>query len=265
MKTRMTSTISACLTMMCLIATVLPTDAEAAERTVRLTNGEWQPYMSEHIPHYGMGSHLVTDAFKMVDVAVEYGFFPWKRAYTISKNGKWEGSVGWAYNEDRAAAFYYSDPVFPSSNAFFHLKGSAFDWETMDDMKDIKIGATLEYIYGDEFAAAANSKLINPEYVASDELNLKKLLNGRIDVFVGNVLVTYAQIRDTFSEQEALEFTHHRKVLSSIDLHLILTRANPDSKQLIDVFNDGLRQLRDSGRYEKIITDALTGKYEKAR
>lgn len=122
----------------------------------------------------------------------------------------------------------------------------------------------MEYFYGDDFAAAEGAGVINPEYVANDELNLKKLLKGRIQVFTGEVMVTYAQIRDTFSAQEAAAFTHHLKLLDSRDQHLLLTKANPDSERLIEVFNQGLKQLKESGRYDEIIADALAGKYAKS-
>ncbi len=50
-----------------------------AAETIRLTNGEWQPYLSKDAPHHGFASHIVTEAFALVGVEVEYGFFPWKR------------------------------------------------------------------------------------------------------------------------------------------------------------------------------------------
>jgi len=219
--------------------------------------------MSEHVPHYGMGSHIVTEAFAVMGVEVEYGFFPWKRAYDVAKRGTWDGTVGWSFSDERGEAFFFSDPIFPSTFALFHLKDFSFDWNSMEDLKDMKIGVTMEYFYGDEFVAAEKAGVIHPEYVASDELNLKKLFKGRVQVFVGDIMVTYDQIRDTFSAQEVAAFTHHPKVLLSRDLHLLLTKANPDSERLIDIFNRGLKQLKESGRYNQIIADALAGKYVK--
>ena len=45
--------------------------------TIRLTNGEWQPYLSQDVAHHGFASHVVTEAFAQVGVDVEFGFFPW--------------------------------------------------------------------------------------------------------------------------------------------------------------------------------------------
>jgi len=70
-------------------------DARAAE-TIRLTNGEWQPFLSKDAPHHGFASHIVTAAFALVGVEVEYGFFPWKRSFKLAKEGTWDGSVVWS-------------------------------------------------------------------------------------------------------------------------------------------------------------------------
>ncbi len=53
-------------------------EAQAAE-TIRLANGEWHSFLSKGAPHHGFASHIVTDAFALVGVEVEYGFFPWSR------------------------------------------------------------------------------------------------------------------------------------------------------------------------------------------
>ena len=246
--------------LLCLA--IAMTQAASAGETIRVTNGEWPPYLSEHLAHYGVSSHIVAEAFALVDVEVEYGFFPWKRSFTLAKNGeKWDGSAVWYFSEERARHFHFSDAVTHVEIAFFHLNYASFDWETMEDLKDRKIGATLEYFYGAEFKDAIDAKIIRPEWAASDELNLRKLLKGRIDVFPGAVLVTYTQIRNTFGEEDAARFEHHPKLIRSTALHLILAKANPDNERFVELFNRGLRLLKESGRYDEIVADGIAGKY----
>ncbi len=72
----------------CLVASwilILGCGQAAAQtsKTIRLTNGEWQPYLSKDTPHRGFASHIVIEAFALVGVEVEYGFFPWKRSFKI--------------------------------------------------------------------------------------------------------------------------------------------------------------------------------------
>jgi len=233
--------------------------------TIRLTNGEWQPYLSKDTPHYGFASHIVTEAFELVGVEVEYGFFPWKRSYKIAKEGTWDGTVVWVDSDERREHFLYSDAVVPQTNRFFHLKSFDFDWNSYEDLTDVKIGATLEYAYSKEFDAAEAAGIIKTRRVPSDETNLKMLLKGRIDVFPGETMVTYAQIRDTFSQEDAGLFTHHPKAINEDPMYLLLSKQVEGNEAMLDLFNEGLKRLKESGLYDQIIADALAGKYAKPK
>ena len=57
--------ISICLAVALLISWSPGALAESA-KTIRLTNGEWQPYLSKDVPHHGFASHVVTEAFAQV-------------------------------------------------------------------------------------------------------------------------------------------------------------------------------------------------------
>jgi ABC-type amino acid transport substrate-binding protein len=48
----------------------------------------------------------------------------------------------------------------------------------------------------------------------------------------------------------------------------LLSRTNkdvPGNEHMRDLFNEGLKQLKESGRYDQIIADALAGKYAKPK
>lgn len=243
----------------------LPAPEAQTRETIRLTNGEWQPYLSKDVPHYGIASHIITEAFAQVGVEVEYGFFPWSRAMKLAKEGSWDGSAVWGDSEERRESFFFSDPVIDSSWAFFHLASTDFDWSDYEDLSDLKVGGTVEYYYSDEFEAAEEAGVIQVIRGRSDEVGLTNLLKGRIDVFPGEVMVTYAQIRDTFTSEEASLFVHHPKRIEDKPLHLLFSRKVADSESMRDRFNDGLAVLRESGRYDQFFADAMAGKYVKAQ
>ena len=167
----------------------------------------------------------------------------------------------WLDSTERREFFHYSDAVVPSKVAFFHLKGSDFDWKGFEDLKDVLVGGTLKYAYGDEFDAAEKAGLIKTDRAQTDELGLKKLLKGRIKVFPGEIMVTYAQIRDVLSPDKAALLTHHPRLIHEQPQYLLLSKKIAGNEAVRDLFNDGLKQLKASGRYDQIIADALAGKY----
>ncbi len=225
--------------------------------TIRLTTGKWQPYTSKNAPHYGFASHIVTEAFALAGVEVEYGFFPWKRAMKLARAGKWDGSIIWYETEQRRADFFYSDPIAPTRNSFFHLKSYQFDWNGFEDLKDVRVGGTSEYSYGTAFDAAEKAGIFRTHRAISDEVGLTNLLKGRVDVFPGELLVTYEQIRGTFSEEDAALFTHHPKHIGREPLYLLLSKKVSGNERMRDLFNEGLQRLKESGKFDQIIADGL--------
>ena len=160
--------------------------------TIRITNGEWQPFLSKDVPHHGFASHIVTEAFALVGVEVEYGFFPWSRAMKLARDGIWDGTAVWGTSEKRLQKFHFTDVVVPSTYVFFHLKTTAFDWDDYDDLGDLKVGGTVEYSYSNAFEAAEAAGVFRTIRGRSDEVSLKNLLKRRLDVFPGEPPVTSA-------------------------------------------------------------------------
>ncbi len=227
-----------------------------AEEKIRITNGEWPPYLSESLPHYGVVSRIVTEAFALEGIQVEYGFFPWKRSFVLAEIGEWDGSAVWLHSPEREAAFFLSDPVIDSNYVFFHLKSYAFDWSTVADLQKIKIGGTLEYNYGEAFEIAEKKGLIRVERIPKDEQNLMKLLNHRIEIFPLDIYVGYSMLRKNFQPNEVQQFTHHDRPLRSDPLYLLLTRKNPHNAQMMIKFNRGLKKLREEGKIKQYLQEA---------
>ncbi len=90
-------------------------------------------------------------------------------------------------------------------------------------------------------------------------------LKGRIEAFPGEVMVTYTQIRDTFSQEDAALFTHHPKAINQDPMYLLLSKKVAGNGEMRDLFNEGLKRLKESGQYDQIIADALAGKYAKPK
>ncbi|MDM8516805.1 transporter substrate-binding domain-containing protein [Desulfobacterales bacterium HSG16] len=235
-----------------------------AGETIRLTNGEWPPYMSETLQYGGTASRIVTEAFALEGVTVQYGWFPWKRGFIYAQKGKWDGSIGWKKTEDRKKFFHFSKPLFEGKTVFFHLKSFDFDWNTIDDLKIFRIGGTLGYGgYGEAFAQAEKDKLINVERIPRDEQNFRKLLFKRIMLFPLDLNVGYAILNQHFAPDEIEKITYHSKPLVSNLYHLILSKKVERNGRMMELFSEGLKQLKASGKYDQFLEESKSGDYSK--
>lgn len=244
------SSIKKILMTLSLIVIVISSDCIAHE-TIRISTGEFPPYLSENLKDNGIGLRIIREAFALEGIKVEYGFFPWKRSYKLAKQGEWDATATWGYNAEREKNFYFSDPLYPAISAFFHLKSFKFDWKHLSNLKGLTIGATETYAYTPEFLAAIENKSLNVELISSDELNFRKLLKGRIDIFPLNIDAAHALLDNNFTKQERDLITFHPLELYRIQTHLLFSNKVTRNVRMLAAFNKGLKRLKESGQFSE--------------
>ena len=153
--------------------------------------------------------------------------------------GEWDGVVGFETNSEREPYFYASDDLWVAPWVFFHLKTFSFGWETIDDLKGIKIGGTLEYMYTPEFLRAERSGILTIERAPTDQMGFKKLQAGRIELFPQIVAIGYHQLQEMFDPKTVKLFTHHPKPFGMHIEQLLLSKKHKRSRHLVQLFNRG--------------------------
>lgn len=232
-----------------------------SEEVIRLTSGEWTPYLSENLKQYGFISHIVTEAFALEGIKVEYIFLPWKRSYQDALLGEYDGSVIWSRNPERENDFYFSDVVFEGQSVFFHLKEYAFDWNSRDDLVGEHVGGTLGYKYALLEALEKNDK-IKLYRVATDKQSFSMLLHKRIQILQLDKEAGYDLLQEHFDAEKIQLITHHTKPVINDDYHLILSKKNDKNMRFLSLFNKGLKRLKESGKYYQYINASRLGEYK---
>ncbi len=222
--------------------------------TLRITNGEWPPFTSQNLPHGGPLSRIVSEAFKEVGITVEYGYFPWKRAYDYARRGAWDGSVGWARNSAHQKDFVMSEPVIHVDKVLFYRKAAPIGWLRVEDLARWRLGATGGYSYGDEWDSAVRNGVLRVEAVTLDIQSLRKLLENRLDAVAMDLDVGLYLLRTALPPHQADQITYHPRHLSRTPISVALSRQSPASLALIERFNRGLAALRSSGKLDDYLT-----------
>ncbi len=236
-----------------LLASLFHNNLWAQSQTVRISTGEWAPYVSESMEHYGIAPQIITAAFGKVGIKTEYQFFPWTRAMKEAEDQKVDLTGIWYFNDERSKKFHYSDDLVSSANIFFYNKENPFNWANFESFPKSKIGVTRGYSYSAQFDSAAEAGLVNVEKTGSDELNFRKLLRGRIDAFVMAELVGYDMLKTKFESSEREKLGVHPVKVSSAPLHLLSEKNNAKGRAFIKLFNKGLEMLEQSGELDAIL------------
>ncbi|MBU6953063.1 ABC transporter substrate-binding protein [Hahella sp. HN01] len=236
--------------------------APVASETLTVATGDWPPYVSPQLKHYGVTARIVKEAFEAAGDKVVFQFFPWKRTLLMSEEGLADASFPWSHKPEREAHHYYSDSIGRYGYVFFHLKTTSFEWRELSDLRSLKVGGTNSYNYGEDFVSASKDGLFEIEWVHSDELNWRKLLAGRLDIFPSDVEAGYAELRDLFPAEQANRVTHHPHPLKPLTtMHLLFSMEKPESVERLKRFNAGLQQLHAEGKIEQYLRESREGQY----
>ena len=229
--------------------------ALAAAESVRLTNGEWPPYLGEQLPHKGVASRIVAEAFALQGIDVAWEFHPWARSLQLAERGQRAGSAVWLHSNEREEKFFISDPVVESGYYLFHRKGYSFDWKQVSDLQGRRLAGTRGYDYGEAFQQAEASGQLRVNRVTSDETAFRQLIAGRVDLFPMDKVVGFDMLHQHFTAAERAQLSFHPKPLRSDSLHLLLSREVAGNAELLERFNLGLAQLRESGKVAQYLLE----------
>jgi polar amino acid transport system substrate-binding protein len=235
-----------------------PSAKKTSSTVIRLTTGDWVPYDGKDLPHYGCDTWVVSEAFGLVGISVEYGFFPWARGLRLAETGAWDGAMEWADTPQRHDTFYISaDPLSEQEWVFFYRTDRPFNWRTLGDLEGLVVGVTSGYVYSDAFIKLREDPRVRFDEASNDEANFRKLLAGRIDIFPMERSVGEWVMRGIFSKEDRAQIAINPKPLDSFEPHLLLSKANAKNADRIQRFDQGLAQLKESGRYEQIMQECL--------
>ena len=218
---------------------------------VRISTGEWPPLIDSSAPGDGPLARVVREAFAQQGIEVEFVFLPWRRALWEVESGAVPLSMAWRHTPARDARFLFSsENVYQGENLFFYNRLSRFDWKSLDDLARYRLGGVRGYAYSDAFDEAARSGKLNVFRVNDEKSLIAMLLAGRIDAFPADRQVGRNLIYQ-YAGDKADQIGVHPLPLTRKPLYLVGSRTDA-AQQLMSRFDEGLRQLKASGRFREI-------------
>ena len=218
---------------------------------------EWFPYNGlpeSALPGYGI--EIAREIFEETGYTIDYRTINWARAVKMTLAGQFNCVIG-ATSGDIPQAIFPEEAIGISHNAFFVKKGSKWKYEGIDSLKKVSLGIIKSYSYGGEVDTYIKT-VSNPtqvQVVTGDTpliLNIKKLLAGRIDVIVEDQNVFQAKVIE-MGVADRVELAGIGKEDKSNHLYIAFSPKDPKSKEYAKIFDDGLRELRTSGKLQEIL------------
>lgn len=182
---------------------------------------------------------LLDDIAEQANLSIDVRFLPTKR---IQKQFAEKELIGYfpELEEHAPKDACQSEPIGAKSIHAFWRKGDTAP-ETVTGLEDHSVGIVAGYSYG---KAVMQNDRIFKEIAANDDLNLRKLLAGRIDFIIGDERSTVAAIKKAGAEDK-IEWQPGKPITTLPFFFLFQNTAQ--GRQYCDIFSRIMHEGRKNG------------------
>jgi len=152
---------------------------------IKVATSPYEPYIIyDHETFSGIDIDLIKRAFKDSAYEIEFQLVPWDTSINMIKDKLSNVLPTLSYREDRLAYLTYSEPYRTKSEyCFYAKKYSHYKVNTLSDLIGYRLGMVSGYSY---FEQLRKDQIIEKLYYSRDEVLIKQLNSGHIDIIVMN-------------------------------------------------------------------------------
>ncbi len=169
-----------------LILSVYPS---MAQTLINITTEDWKPfsYVDENGEVAGQSTDKVRAIFKLANIPYKITSYPWARAYHLAVTQANTGVYTIKRTPERETKFQWVCPLQKTSMHYFfrHTPRTEITIDSIAAAKKYKIGVARngfdqQYLLNNGFV-----ENIDFDIASNDSVNLKKVLDGRLDLVMG--------------------------------------------------------------------------------
>jgi len=232
-----------------LLGLLLISNSALAQKAVSLTASTSPPYADKQLPEQGLAIEVVNHIFQRAGYAPQIEFKAWSRAMEGVSLGLYDALAAAWYSESRAEEYLFSDPYLTSKLILLKLRSDPMIYADKSHLAGKRLGTQVDYAYGVDFDQIAGLELV-PENHAIQ--NLLDLLNGKVDVVIGDQRTLAMQLK-TYLSKELHKFQVVDANLPTRARHVAASRAIEGEDKLVADFNRALAAARKDGSYAAIV------------
>ncbi len=228
-----------------LLMLALPSSAE----TVRMLANTSPPYADNKLPEQGLALELVSHVLERAGYDADIQIEIWSRAMEGVRIGLYDALATAWYSDERAKDFIFSDPYLESQLILVSVRSNPVMVRDLSQLQGRRLGVRSDYAYGIDFASIPGLVLVEENHLIQ---NLMNLLNGRVDVVIGDQRTVALQLNE-YLQGQAHKFEVAPVVLPGRSRHVAASREIAGSQAMIDAFNKALAETRKDGSHAAIV------------
>lgn len=221
---------------------------------LRIRADSWMPFNGDPAAKQpGYVVEFLREVFEPQGIKVDYQIMPWAAAVKAAEDGEIDGIIG--ANQKEAANLVTGDvSIAEPQFALFTRKENAWKYDSIRSLQGIRLGAIEGYSYWSSLdgyikkSSAPALKLYTGENPLAEAMT--DLVDGKIDVMPESVLVFVWMAKST-----GRKFADFRIAYSETAEPLYVAFSkNEQGRKYARMFDAGLRKLKDSGRFDVILS-----------
>ena len=216
---------------------------------VRMLANTSPPYADRKLPEQGLALELVSHIMKRAGYETDISIEIWSRAMEGVRIGLYDALATAWYNEERARDFLFSEPYLESRLIMVKLRSNPYPVDQLADLRGARLGVRSDYAYGIDFDAIPGLRLVEENHLIQNLLNL---LNGSVDVVIGDQRTMALQLNE-YLQQQRHKFEVLPIELPSRARHVAASRALAGSEQMVADFNRALAEVKKDGSHAAIV------------
>lgn len=210
---------------------------------------DWYPFTAYRDGRIeGMSVDIVRAAFAASHTDIELRPYPYARCMELTRHGRLAACFNTSPDARIAEQFLLpEEPLFRGEILLWSRKDEAAPIDSLEQLSGRSVAVTLGYEYGQDFDNFTKLKRVE---VRRDLSGFRMLERGRVDFTIAYRGTARALFRE--HPELAGHFTPVA-VLHQPQLFISFSRQHPQARELARQFDQGMRAIRASGRYQQIL------------
>ncbi|WP_404339174.1 transporter substrate-binding domain-containing protein [Pseudoalteromonas mariniglutinosa] len=221
-------------------------------QTWQLVTEPFPPFLIDNVEQPGWLTEIVVAALATQNIQTELEYTSWVRAVKLAQKNKRTAVLGAYHTKQRANEFYYSRPLATTYTGLFKRQRDSIMFDgSMRSLQPYSISKGEGYAVSEEFENTPDLAVTTTKDLIT---SLRLLQNGRVDLVAGTKEVAKYWLQHS-SELNAVAVVYLKPDLAFQHMHLIFHRSNAQAKANLVLFEQGLEQVLNNGKIEKILTN----------
>jgi polar amino acid transport system substrate-binding protein len=231
-----------------LLITIVLAVVSVQAQTLKVVTENYPPYnYTENGKVVGFSTEVVQEVLDRADLDYEINAYPWARTYSLAQSQPNTLIYSIGRNEKREKLFKWVDVIAPYNVYLYKMKGNDnVKVSNLNEAKNYKIGCVRKDVRTDYLEGHGFNNL---DQTNSDVINLKKIFNGRIDLYPTDEIGGAYLAKQEGFDASKLEKVFFIEDLSS-GLYMAFSLKTDDA--IVNKCKKALAEIKDDGTFEKI-------------